>query len=71
MSGGEPITEVDLEMNEGTGVFAWANNVIKTRPDNTVIVHQAKMYSRAEMLLAFEVGRNFQLTGENNLNEIL
>lgn len=33
---------------------------------------QAKrMYSEEDMRLAFEVGRNFQLTGENNFNEIL
>ena len=30
-----------------------------------------RMYSEEDMRLAFEVGRNFQLTGENNFNEIL
>lgn len=29
------------------------------------------LYTEEDMRLAFEVGRNFQLTGENNFNEIL
>jgi hypothetical protein len=33
---------------------------------------QAKrMYSEENMKLAFETGRNFQLTGENNFNELI
>ena len=28
------------------------------------------MYSEEDMKLAFETGRNFQLTGENNFNEL-
>ena len=32
---------------------------------------KSRMYSEEDMRLAFEVGRNFQLTGENNFNEIL
>lgn len=30
-----------------------------------------RMYSEAQMLLAFETGRMFQLTGENNFNELI
>jgi hypothetical protein len=30
-----------------------------------------KMYSEEDMKLAFETGRNFQLTGENNFNELI
>ena len=32
---------------------------------------KSRMYTEEDMRLAFEVGRNFQLTGENNFNEIL
>jgi hypothetical protein len=30
-----------------------------------------RMYSEEDMKLAFETGRNFQLTGENNFNELI
>ena len=30
-----------------------------------------RMYSEEEMLLAFETGRNYQLTGENNFKELI
>ena len=30
-----------------------------------------KMYSEEDMKLAFETGRNFQLTGEDNFNELI
>lgn len=30
-----------------------------------------KLYSIEDMLLAFETGRNFQLTGENNFKELI
>jgi len=30
-----------------------------------------KMYSEEDMKLSFETGRNFQLTGENNFNELI
>ncbi|MEN9326821.1 MAG: hypothetical protein RI943_1242, partial [Bacteroidota bacterium] len=30
-----------------------------------------RMYSEKEMLLAFETGRNYQLTGENNFKELI
>jgi hypothetical protein len=43
------IDEVMVEMNEGTGVFKWANDVVKRRSDNTAIIHQAKTYTRAEV----------------------
>ena len=69
---GKPITEVDLEIEvkfigyyEGTTMENW-DRVIKTRPDNTVIIHQSKMYSRDEvekLLIAFgnyPVNRNCQ-----------
>ena len=32
---------------------------------------QERMYSEGDMRLAFETGRNFQLTGENNFNELI
>lgn len=52
------ITEVDLEMYEhiigNKGSMAEPNFEtelrIKTRPDNTVIVHQSKMYSRDQLI---------------------
>jgi hypothetical protein len=30
-----------------------------------------RMYSEEDMKLSFETGRNFQLTGENNFNELI
>lgn len=54
---GKPITTVELEMDEFyckkdfiEGNTAITYN-IKTRDDNTVIVHQAKMYSRDEVII--------------------
>lgn len=58
---GKPITEVDLEMeshlddmpDEDDMDLPWRAYVgyrIKTRPDNTVIVHQSKMYSKIEVI---------------------
>jgi hypothetical protein len=32
---------------------------------------QERRYSEKDMKLAFETGRNFQLTGENNFNELI
>ena len=32
---------------------------------------QERMYSQEDMRLAFETGRNFQLTGEDNFNELI
>jgi hypothetical protein len=55
---GKPITEVDLEIEEtkervitSIGTMIVSNTfVIKTRPDNTVIIHQSKMYSREQVI---------------------
>lgn len=48
---GKPITEVDLEMEKVFGVLTPDfTDEIKTRSDNTVIVHQSKMYSRDEVI---------------------
>lgn len=33
--------------------------------------HTKGMYTEEDMKLAFETGRNFQLTGENNFSELL
>lgn len=57
---GKPITEVDLEMTQilpsnlpedtkGRTISFKMMKQIKTRLDNTVIVHQSKMYSRDEV----------------------
>lgn len=64
---GKPITEVDLEIE----LHKWVGSTypvghrptyqIKTRPDNTVIVHQSKMYTRDEVeklcRLAYQQGQ--------------
>lgn len=64
---GNPITEVDLEIE----LHKWVGSTypvghrptyqIKTRPDNTVIVHQSKMYTRDEVeklcRLAYQQGQ--------------
>jgi hypothetical protein len=34
-------------------------------------LQQERMYSEEDMKLAFETGRNFQLTGEDNFNELI
>jgi len=58
---GKPITEVDLEIEELSTMEEMLQNEkyvpnntftskIKTRPDNTVIVHQSKIYSREEVI---------------------
>jgi hypothetical protein len=36
-----------------------------------ILSQQKRMYSEEDMLLAFETGRNFQLTGENNFKELI
>ena len=48
---GKPITEVDLEYKLDNYNLKGNKRIItpKTRPDNTVIVHQAKMYTRDEV----------------------
>jgi len=69
------ITEVDLEIDLIEYATDYGNEVydykINTRKDNTVIIHQSKVYTKEDMKLAFDCGRQYQLTGENNLNEIL
>lgn len=61
---GKPITEVDLEMECGQCkewgyINSCRNNCngkfiqIKTRPDNTVIIHESKKYSREEVKQLF------------------
>lgn len=51
---GKPITEVDLEMEELPSFGTIPDSyIIKTRPDNTVIVRQSKMYSRGEVVNLF------------------
>lgn len=63
---GKPITEVDLEMEiiETTGLNLHRNGYninqfkIKTRPDNTVIVRESKMYSRDEVIRLLEKSQN-------------
>lgn len=58
---GKPITEVDLEIEELSPMEEMLQNEkyvpnntftskIKTRSDNTVIVHQSKMYSKEDMI---------------------
>ena len=49
--------------------------VLKTNHDNTINIKPIKTsWTKEEVIaygkLAFDVGRNFQLTGENNLSEI-
>jgi hypothetical protein len=44
--------------------------------DETLFIAGAKWqqqnsYSEEDMKIAFETGRNFQLTGENNFNELI
>jgi len=81
---GKPITEVDLEMEIDYVANATPPTKpmdptvykIKTRPDNTVIVHQSKMYSRDEVeylikcatdeilhVLGYDTGKKMKETG--------
>ena len=51
---GKPITEVSIEVMMGVTIvdeMQWENNkvIIKTREDNTVIIHQSKLYTRDEV----------------------
>ncbi len=50
-----PITEVQLEWNEfvpndGINLNGGYHKELKTREDNTVIIHQAKLYTREEVI---------------------
>jgi hypothetical protein len=72
--------EDDFETIEEIMEGEYENVVYKGQPKLnpqgyvTILPVKEKMYSKTEMItygkLAFEVGRNFQLTGENNLSEI-
>lgn len=61
---GKQIETVDLEMeftemgghNIGGGQIFGHWNKIKTRPDNTVVCHQSKMYSLEDMIKAYSCG---------------
>lgn len=73
---GKPITEVDLETEERIwcpkcpkarditcgrlDCVAERKMMIKTRPDNTVIIHQCKTYSKEDMEKAFDAGLNHE-----------
>jgi len=73
----KPITEVDLEMDcDHNQMPNKVIDIIKTRPDNTVIVHQSKMYSRDEVeylikcatdeilhVLGYDTGKKMKETG--------
>lgn len=67
---GKPITEVDLEREQLQQMDAEAKyfTQLKLRPNNTVIIHQSKMYSKEEVEKlcekAFRAGREAQ----SNLN---
>jgi hypothetical protein len=54
---------IDLNTTMGRNLAA---NKLKEIKDEIV-----GMYSEEDMKLAFETGRNFQLTGENNFNELV
>lgn len=47
---GKPITEVNLEMETETWGIEGIFTKIKTRPDNTVIIHPSKLYTRDEVI---------------------
>ena len=51
----------------------WVEDVTKRRDDfiEGAKWQQERSYSEEDMNLAFETGRNFQLTGENNFKELL
>ncbi len=60
---GKEITEVDLEMetfyepiHDGMGHLK--NHKIKTRPDNTVIIHQSKTYTSQEVMELIKKAHN-------------
>lgn len=64
---GKPITEVDLDMEVANCANIDVYNQcdghkhtfkIKTRPDNTVIVHQSKMYTKNEVIELLQLMHN-------------
>ena len=42
---------------------------VKTRPDNTIIIHEAKKYSRDEMIKAWELGREYEVESNKGFGE--
>ena len=76
---GNVIDKVNVEYEEYEGKKPFErlldNPVLKLNQDNTINIKPIKeFWSREEVIaygkLAFEVGRNYQLTGENNISEI-
>ena len=58
---GKPITEVDLEMEELPSFGNIPTSyIIKTRPDNTVIIRESKTYSIDDMEKAFLAGKDLE-----------
>lgn len=73
---GKPITEVDLEYEElsDDDMLRFGLNVendeqwfrLKTRSDNTVIIHQSKTYTRDDMKAAFRAGMELEKAKGNS-----
>jgi len=67
---GNPITEVDLELEANTlledGDDLSQMWKIKTRQDNTVIIHQSKMYTKNEVVELLELMLNHHTHSFNN-----
>ena len=56
--------------------YADSDDIIQAMDEDCFIVmvnawQQRKIYSEENLKLAFETGRNFQLTGENNFKELI
>lgn len=79
---GKPITEVDLEYEDKGREEWWGSSEggepiwvegykLKTRPDNTVIVHQSKMYSRDEIIILFHKHLKDSSTSVEPFNNLL
>jgi hypothetical protein len=67
---GNTITEVALEYEENYHSNNDAYCIIKKRPDNTVIVHPVRLFTRYEMQLCWEVAtRNSGLPLPTTFNE--
>lgn len=64
---GKPITEVDLEIEDRQAIVGGTDSDIKTRPDNTVIIHQSKLYTRDEVEgLLVTAHTDFMIAALNN-----
>jgi hypothetical protein len=58
--------------DEEKGAYFIHKEQLKLRKDNTIILSKVKdTFTKEEMKRAFECGRNFQLTGENNFQELI